>query len=1011
MAWRFKPSKYKNTTPKVPKKEDTIFDLPIGALSVTNNGVQCSATHIVFCIKGEGGKLGVVPAEAKGRRLHKDLSVICAHSDQVDDFSFFPFHNQLLATCSRDEPVKLWRVGEEGSNPILEASMELGSGQLLGSLSPHSTASGLVAYTSTESTIVVDWEKQAVSYELNGLVTQGLSCGWSEDGKLLAASSDKGRMGSIWDPRAGKDPIQELKLHQGMGREARILFAGQRIVSSGFSNKRVQEIRVFDHGKWDAPVHLEEFTATTGLLIPIYDPDTQLVFLAGKGTNKLFISELQERQPVLSKVYEMTLSEQLLGACLGTKNGLNVMNGEVATFYELSSSSLIPFPCIVPRRSYREFHADLFPDTRGDVAGCSAERWKNGSDEQPGTISLAPKNYIPSAATNCETPKAAPAQQVAKPMPTPRLNEPTHAPVENNGRTNIKIASNESPKKVDSDSRDPSPNSEKENIKAANIPKKEVEKPVIKLRESKPGTPAKTSNIRASVLGTMVSRFRHVEVLAGLKANGIFTNLRDINTRPPLESSSTCVSNSFAAVPLVSVAGTFLILDLENPCKLKDGIPDAIYNKAYVTDLQWNPFNENELACGTDTGLINIWRLSKEDENRSEMSPARVLIVKEKVTCLRYHPLASDLLAVALSDGSISLWNTEKGTCERQVQAHDGGILSITWSADGKRLASIGKDLMLRIWSLQTEAVLLQEKNCLESGKAGRVAFVCEDRGILVVGFTKGASRQAWMYDSNNLDSVYTHQLESGVQPLIPHYDFDSSVLFLTGKGDRTVQMFEISWDSPYFLPLASFTQPSGHQAVAYHNKSICNVMEIEFQKGWRLTEKSLESLIFRVPRIKKDIFQSDLFPDAIVTWEPVMGAQEWLSGNESPPKYRSLCPSGITAKAVIPKPQPAPVAKVGPKVLDVVQETTSTEGKEEPSMTAPSPSNGVHNDNLGKKSTRDQIAEHQYNVPKKAPLAVMDDEEVKREVEASWSHKIDVDHALEQDQMEGVAEEEWIDE
>lgn len=93
------------------------------------------------------------------------------------------------------------------------------------------------------------------------------------------------------------------------------------------------------------------------------------------------------------------------------------------------------------------------------------------------------------------------------------------------------------------------------------------------------------------------------------------------------------------------------------------------------------------------------------------------------------------------------------------------------------------------------------------------------------------------MYDSNSLDFIYTQPLESGVQPLIPHYDFDSSVLFLTGKvgkgnrlksltlkselqGDRTVQMFEISWEIPYFLPLASFTQPNGHQAVAFHNKS-----------------------------------------------------------------------------------------------------------------------------------------------------------------------------------------------
>lgn len=29
-------------------------------------------------------------------------------------------------------------------------------------------------------------------------------------------------------------------------------------------------------------------------------------------------------------------------------------------------------------------------------------------------------------------------------------------------------------------------------------------------------------------------------------------------------------------------------------------------------------------------------------------------------------------------------------------------------------------------------------------------------------------------------------------QPLAPFYDYDSSVLFLTGKGDRQITMFEV---------------------------------------------------------------------------------------------------------------------------------------------------------------------------------------------------------------------------
>lgn len=45
---------------------------------------------------------------------------------------------------------------------------------------------------------------------------------------------------------------------------------------------------------------LLQYTATTGVLIPQFDPDTKLLFLAGKGTNKIFLQELQQKQPVIS---------------------------------------------------------------------------------------------------------------------------------------------------------------------------------------------------------------------------------------------------------------------------------------------------------------------------------------------------------------------------------------------------------------------------------------------------------------------------------------------------------------------------------------------------------------------------------------------------------------------------------------------------------------------------------------------------------------------------------------
>ena len=90
-------------------------------------------------------------------------------------------------------------------------------------------------------------------------------------------------------------------------------------------------------------------------------------------------------------------------------------------------------------------------------------------------------------------------------------------------------------------------------------------------------------------------------------------------------------------------------------------------------------------------------------------------------------------------------------------------------------------------------------------------------------------------------------------------------MLFLSGKGDRSIQMFEISADAPHFMKLSPFCGVAGHQAIAFHQKNVCDVMQVEFQRGWRLSEKVLESISFRVPRIKKDLFQRDLFPNALV--------------------------------------------------------------------------------------------------------------------------------------------------
>ncbi|KHJ95616.1 hypothetical protein OESDEN_04438, partial [Oesophagostomum dentatum] len=309
------------------------------------------------------------------------MSIVCAHGEQVDDFCFMTFNDDLLVTCSRDDAIKIWRLSGEEAVPALECEVNIGQGHvLLDALKPHSTAANIIAAASLGDAYVIDVERKASVITLGGFEDKGQSVDWSEDGKLLAISADKGRQIYVYDVRNGSSPIQNIHAHQGLGRESRVLFCGDRLLSSGFTNKRVQEVHVVEIGKWDKPIHKQEYVSTTGVLMPFYDTDTKLVFLVGKGTNKLFLAEFQNKMPFLSPVYEMSLVEQNLGACMGSKTKVNVMSGEVDTFYQLTKHSILPIPCIVPRRSYRDFHPDLFPDTRGSVAGCSSSEWLAGSD-------------------------------------------------------------------------------------------------------------------------------------------------------------------------------------------------------------------------------------------------------------------------------------------------------------------------------------------------------------------------------------------------------------------------------------------------------------------------------------------------------------------------------------------------------------------------------------------------------------------------------------------------------
>ena len=61
-----------------------------------------------------GSSLAILPLSTTGRTDKAAIPRIDAHSQLVTDFQFSPFDDGLLATCSQDQTIKVWRIPEQG---------------------------------------------------------------------------------------------------------------------------------------------------------------------------------------------------------------------------------------------------------------------------------------------------------------------------------------------------------------------------------------------------------------------------------------------------------------------------------------------------------------------------------------------------------------------------------------------------------------------------------------------------------------------------------------------------------------------------------------------------------------------------------------------------------------------------------------------------------------------------------------------------------------------------------
>lgn len=220
------------------------------------------------------------------------------------------------------------------------------------------------------------------------------SCAWNKDGSQLVSACRDKKLRLI-DPR--KQTVgAEVVCHQGVkGLRVCWMTDKDKLLSTGFTKTIEREFCIWDPRNFSEPLTKQILDTQSGVIMPFYDPDTSLLFLAGKGDGNVRFYEIVDDKPFFYYITEHKSTVPQRGMCMMPKRGVNVSMCEVVRLFKAENARVEPISFIVPRKSDL-YQDDLYPNCFSGTPAESADEWKSGKDVAPVcNFSLAPGFVAP----------------------------------------------------------------------------------------------------------------------------------------------------------------------------------------------------------------------------------------------------------------------------------------------------------------------------------------------------------------------------------------------------------------------------------------------------------------------------------------------------------------------------------------------------------------------------------------------------------------------------------------
>ena len=148
---------------------------------------------------------------------------------------------------------------------------------------------------------------------------------------------------------------------------------------------------IFDLRSFNEPLKRMTIDRGVGALNPMFDRDTGVLALCGKGETSVKFFEITEDAPYLHQLTVFNSTVAQTDVSYLPKHVCDVKECEIIKMIKLTNDTIDPISFKVPRTRKEFFQDDIFPLTRQFTPLLSASEFFSGKSVEPNLVSLRPE--------------------------------------------------------------------------------------------------------------------------------------------------------------------------------------------------------------------------------------------------------------------------------------------------------------------------------------------------------------------------------------------------------------------------------------------------------------------------------------------------------------------------------------------------------------------------------------------------------------------------------------------